>query len=124
MSKVEKLIKKYYNHTFDDMGCYTSDDYKSFERKYRNVLKEIGEEIGLDLHNFNGNHYEFSAVMKSKTDEKYYYISISDTRYWENEWCDSILYRTMEHDKDYRGGSNHYSNLRNLGENLKRLMSI
>jgi len=122
MSRLEKFIKEYYDHSFEDWGGTTSEDYKTFERKYKMILKEIGNEIGLELYSFNKNHYEFSAVMKKINEEKYYYISISDVRYWKNEWFNNILYRTMSHAKDWSGGSNNYSDLLELKYKLKSLM--
>lgn len=37
----------------------------------------------MELHSFSKNHYEFSAVVKSNTTNQFYYISISDVRYWK-----------------------------------------
>lgn len=122
MSKLNMFIKEYYDHSFDDWGGTTSEDYRTFERKYKMILKEIGNEIGLDLYTFHKNHYEFSAVMKSRTEEKYCYISISDVRYWKNEWYSNILYRTMAHATDWSGGHNRTCNLLELKDNLKSLM--
>lgn len=59
--------------------------------------------------------------MQSIISKQFYYISISDVRYWKNEWADYILYRTMEHEKDWTGGSNQYSSLNDLSENLIKL---
>ena len=75
----------------------------------------------MELYSFCKNHYEFSAVVKSNKTNQFYYISISDVRYWKNEWANHILYRTMEHDKDWTGGSNRYSTLKELEENLLNL---
>lgn len=121
MNYLEKFIKEYYNHTFDDWGGTTSQDYETFQRKYKSILKKIGEEIGFELHSFSKSHYEFSAVMRNTKNDKYYYISISDVRYWKNEWFDDILYRTMKHDKDWTGGNNNRCNLRELKDKLVEL---
>lgn len=75
----------------------------------------------MELQTFNKGHYEFSAVMKSKVTNKFYYISIPDVRYKNNEWANNILYRTMKHEKDWTGGTNQYSSLQNLAENLLNL---
>ena len=116
--KEKDMIKKWKDINIEDGGGVTSDEYKEFQRNYKSVLKDIGKQIGFDLHSFNGNHYEFSAVMKSNATNKYYYISISDIRYFKNEWAENILYRTMEHERDWTGGSNNFSSLEDLSRNL------
>ena len=121
MNKLSKLINQYYNHKFDEDWGYNSRDYISFQTKYKNVLKEIGNECGVELYSFNGGYYEFSCVMKSKYTNRFYYVSICDVRTWKNEWADNVLYRTMEHDKDWTGGSNHFCKLEDLGHSLNQL---
>lgn len=121
MSKLSKLINEYYNHKFVDDGAFASKDYISFQTKYRNVLKEIGQSCGMKLYSFNKNHYEFSCVMKSNYTNQFYYVSISDVRGLGNEWADSILYRTMKYDKDWTGGQNHRCKLEDLGYSLYKL---
>lgn len=116
--KVKEFLNTWLDREIEDWGGTTSQEYKNFQRNYRSVLKEIGKNIGLELHSFNKNHYDFSAVMKSNITNQFYYISISDVRYWKNEWANKILYRTMEHDHDWTGGSNRYSTLENLSKNL------
>ena len=74
MSKLSKLINDYYNHKFVDDGAFVSKDYVSFQAKYRNVLKEIGQSCGMELYSFNKNHYEFSCVMKSNYTNQFYYL--------------------------------------------------
>ena len=71
------------------------------------------KEYGWELVKVNKNHYEFSAFFKD-TDDNYVYFSISDVRYFQNEWYNHILVRTAKHDKDYSGGQNNYTNLENL----------
>ena len=119
--KVKSFLNTWLDRDIEDWGSTTSQEYKDFQRSYRNVLKEIGKNIGFELHSFSKNHYDFSAVMKSNTTNQFYYISISDVRYFKNEWANNILYRTMEHDHDWTGGSNRYSSLENLSENLVNL---
>ncbi|MBQ8749088.1 MAG: hypothetical protein IJZ29_01270 [Clostridia bacterium] len=111
MTKLNEL-KKYLNYEFST-GCYTGDDYKEFERKYISYLKAMCKEYGWELVKANKNHYEFSAFFKD-ADDNYVYFSISDVRYFQNEWYNHILVRTAKHDKDYSGGQNNYTNLESL----------
>lgn len=119
--KMNDFLNKWYGKEIDDWGSVTSPEYKQFQNEYRSLLKQIGKDNDFELHSFNNNHYDFSAVMKSNKTNCYYYISISDVRYFSNEWANHILYRTMEHDKDWTGGHNCYSKLEELGNNLLSL---
>ena len=119
--KKENFLSKWYNKEIEDNGAYTSTEYDLFQKNYREVLKDICKEIDFELKQFNKNHYCFSAVLSSKKTEQLFYISISDVRYFSNEWADNILFRTMEHEKDWTEGSNHYSKLSDLNFNLLKL---
>lgn len=116
--KEKELLKRWSNMGYYDWGIF---EYKDFQRNYRSVLREISKKIGFELHSFNNHHYSFSAVMKSNTTNQFYYISISDVRFFKDEWAKEILYRTMENDHDWTGGKNRYSKLEKLAENLSIL---
>ena len=105
MAKIAEL-KKYIGYEFSS-GSYTGEDYKSFQTKYINYLKAICRENHWQLVNVGRNHYCFSAFIKS-AENKCVYISISDVRYFTNEWFSHILIRTAKDEQDYRGGFNHY----------------
>ena len=113
---------KWLNHTFSS-GTYPMPDYVEFQRKMRFDLKRIAKNNNLELHSFNKNHYEFSAVLKDIHEDKFIYVSISDVRYWKNEWYNHVLIRTMEHDKDWTGGSNHYCKWEEIGMKARELIN-
>ena len=112
MAKLSEM-KAYLYRRIEDYGGTTSPDYKTFERKYRNYIKKVASENDGELVKFNPSHYEFSCFVRRNG--KYVYISISDVRYWHNQWYNNILIRTAQNDKDYRGGSNNYCSLDELG---------
>ncbi len=114
MAKLQEL-KKYLNYEFST-GVYTGEDYKRFERKYINYLKAMCNEYNMQLVCVHKNHYNFTACFKR--DNKYAYFSISDVRYYKNDWYYNILIRTMKHAKDYTGGSNRYTDLERLPMSL------
>lgn len=103
-----KDLEKYLNYEFSS-GCYTGEDYKTFERKYINYLKGICKNEGWELIKVNKNHYEFSAFFKYEN--KFKYMSISDVRFFKNEWYNHILFRTAKSEKDYTSGTNLYTTL-------------
>ena len=113
---------KWLNHTFSS-GTDPLPDYVEFQRKMRFDLKRIAKNNNLELHSFNKNHYEFSAVLKDIHEDKFIYVSISDVRYWKNEWYNHVLIRTMEHDKDWTGGSNHYCKWEEIGMKARELIN-
>lgn len=107
-----KDLEKYIDYEFSS-GCYTGDDYKSFQTKYINFLRSICKQNHWQLVNVGRNHYCFSAFIKS-AENKCVYISISDVRFFANEWYSNILIRKAKNEQDYRGGFNHRTTLKEL----------
>ena len=116
-----KDLEKYVNYEFSS-GCYTGDDYKSFQTKYINYLRAVCKNNHWRLVNVGKNHYCFSAFIKS-AENKCVYISISDVRYFSNEWYNHILIRTAENETDYRGGFNNYTTLSDLEGTAAELLN-
>lgn len=119
MAKIKDL-ENYLNYEFSS-GGYTGEDYKKFERLYINYLKSLLKENGWELVKVNKNHYEFSAFFLCNN--KYIYFSISDVRFWNNNWYNKILLRTAKNDTDYTGGQNLYTSLPNLKHFLLNLLN-
>lgn len=107
-----KDLEKYIDYEFSS-GCYTGEDYKSFQTKYINYLRSICKQNHWQLVNVGRNHYCFSAFIKS-AENKCVYISISDVRFFTNEWYSNILIRTAKNEQDYHGGFNHRTTLKEL----------
>ena len=107
-----KDLEKYIDYEFSS-GCYTGDDYKSFQTKYINYLRSICKQNHWKLVNVGRNHYCFSAFIKS-AENKCVYVSISDVRFFTNEWYNYILIRTAKNEQDYHGGFNHRTTLKEL----------
>ncbi len=113
-------LQKYLDYEFST-GCYTGEDYKSFQTKYINYLKSVCTHNHWRLVNVGRNHYCFSAFIQSG-EGKYVYLSISDVRFFANEWYDNILIRTAKNEQDYHGGFNHYTTLEHLEFNVAKLL--
>lgn len=107
-----KDLEKYIDYEFSS-GCYTGDDYKSFQTKYINFLRSICKQNHWQLVNVGRDHYCFSAFIKS-AENKCVYVSISDVRFFTNEWYSNILIRTAKNEQDYYGGFNHRTTLKEL----------
>mgnify|MGYP001126380947 FL=1 len=107
-----KDLEKYIDYEFSS-GCYTGDDYKSFQTKYINYLRSICKQNHWHLVNVGLNHYCFSAFIKS-AENKCVYVSISDVRFFTNEWYNNVLIRKAKNEQDYYGGFNHRTTLKEL----------
>ena len=107
-----KDLEKYIDYEFSS-GCYTGDDYKSFQTKYINFLRSICKQNHWQLVNVGRNHYCFSAFIKS-AENRCVYVFISDVRFFTNEWYSNILIRTAKNEQDYYGGFNHRTTLKEL----------
>lgn len=117
-----KKIESWLTHEFST-GCYPGKDYTEFQSHARRDLRRICKENDLGLHAFNKSHYEFSAVLKHTGTGAFVYVSIPDVRFFRNEWYNSVLYRTMEHDKDWTGGGNNRCCWPELGERAAELVA-
>lgn len=115
-----KDLEKYIDYEFSS-GCYTGDDYKSFQTKYINFLRSICKQNHWQLVNVGRNHYCFSAFIKS-AENKCVYVSISDVRFFTNEWYNNILIRTAKNEQDYHGGFNHRTTLKELEMKVMELL--
>lgn len=89
-----KDLEKYVNYEFSS-GCYTGDDYKSFQTKYINYLRSICKNNHWRLVNVGKNHYCFSAFIKS-AENKCVYISISDVRYFPTNGTTIYLFARLK----------------------------
>ena len=134
-AKMKAIEEKYgclvyaVTHEFTPFGeCYSflivsdyPEEWDDFQTKYINYLKAICRENHWQLVNVGRNHYCFSAFIKS-AENKCVYISISDVRYFTNEWFSHILIRTAKDEQDYRGGFNHHTTLENLDVKAAELL--
>ena len=113
-------LKPFMARGIEDWSSVVSDDYKSFQTKYRNFLKKLCKENNYELVQFNPNHYEFSCFIKGNN--KFVYISISDVRYFKNEWFNHILIRSAQNEKDYHGGINQHTYLPYLETKIQSML--
>lgn len=117
-SELPKSLQPFVNYVFSS-GVYAGDDFQSFNIKYRNVIKKMLPN-GYEIYSWHKNHYACSAVIKDSAG-RFIYMSISDVRYFPNEWVNDILIRTMKHEKDWTGGQNHRTDLINFTQDIQKL---
>lgn len=121
MRKTQKLLNDWSGVEFQSSTGKT-EQFKSFARAFKAAIKEQTADA-FDLISCKANHFDISGFLKSKEDpSRFVYFSISDVRGFREEWANQVLIRTAQHEKDYSGGHNNYTDLASFGENAKALV--
>ena len=98
-------------------------EFKAFVDSFRKEVNSQLAYLSLELVGFNTMHFCASGFVRNTNTGNLAYFSISDVRFFFDQWYNHVLYRTAKHEKDYSGGMNQYCSLPNLGENLLRITS-
>lgn len=120
---MDKFLKEYHGHQFDDWGAYCSDDFKSFARKFKNYLKRNG----VNVVEHSCNHYDLSGF--AEENGVYVYYSWSWMRYNPvniyGEGCmdDGVLVRYAKDTRDFTGEHNNFCSIAQLPDKIKSMMS-
>ena len=118
------FIKKYHNKSIEDWGCYNSDESKQMCRDFVSMLKTELKDYQPQI-TIEPNHYDFGGMVC--INGKYVYVSYSIPRYGEPIKIESrdplygILYRTAQHEKDWKGGMNNFTNFDGICEGILKL---
>lgn len=110
---------KYLNVDFEKGGSLTHANgnpiWVQFVRDFRSDLKRMLKGSGMELFLHN-NHYFLSGFLFDDLENKWFYFSTSDVRYFPNEWHNSVLVRTAKNANDYSGGVNNFCKFSELVE--------
>ena len=117
-SELPKIIQPFVGHVFSS-GNYTGEDFNDFNNKFKKVIEKMLPD-NYSLHYWNKGHYYCSAVIKDNIG-RFIYMSISDVRHFPHDWVEDILIRTMRHETDWTGGSNHRTDLINFSKDIQKL---
>lgn len=117
--EIPATLKPFVDYVFSTGGV-AGDDFKSFNTKFHNFVKKTFSSSEFNIHKWVKGHYYCSAVLRDKNG-KFYYLSIPDVRYERNGWIDDILIRTMKHENDWSGGTNSFTSIFSLKEDLEKL---
>ena len=102
-----------------ESASYKTPEFTSFCRTFKSEFGKLLKELGCsDLECSNG-HFEISGFFNS-ADGRLWYFNIGDVRWMLG---DTMLVRTAEHRKDYKGGWNQNANLHYLKQDLTRLIA-
>jgi len=101
-------------------GGTTGEDFNLFARLFKKYIKN-NLPLNAELISFSKGHYILSGFIKKK--DRFIYFSISDVRCFKNEWLEHILIRTAQHDKDYTGGRNCFTTLKDFRVKVEQLFN-
>lgn len=126
MEKIKVDIKKIndiINSSDFDYDCETPEYKRSakFCNAFNRMMKKLFPECAI----FGCVGYCTVSGFIKNVEGKIIYYSTEDYRWpfmGRSIW-DSILYRTADHVKDFRGGSNNYSDIEHLRDNVLKLFS-
>jgi hypothetical protein len=117
MEVKEMKTTKWLGHEFDYVGEYKQgEDTKQFFRDLRSDIKAQCKALGMELHSMNVNYFTATGFLRNPETNRLVYFSFSDIRHWRNAWHNNILFRSAQHDKDWTGGHNQFSSLKDLVE--------
>ncbi len=116
-------FKKWNHKTIEDDGCYMSSEAKSFYRGFKNFLKRSFPDA--ELVGFKPNHYDTSGFIIK--DNKCIYVSHSINRglpldFNANNPMTGVLYRKAKCTTDYTGGTNNFSSMFKLADNIQNML--
>lgn len=114
-------MDKWKNRTIADGGGYNSEDFLEFAKDFKKFLFKELQSVHIDLNRFNVGHHEVSGFFLNRTTNKFGYFSISDVRYFPNDWHNNIMVRSVTGYGDYKGGTNNWSSLSNFAETAERI---
>ena len=96
---------------------------KSFGRKFKNWAKKIADANGWELLDCHLSYSTVSGFFKQ--DDKFIYFNYEIPRApitidIEEGGTSGVLFRTAKHEKDYHGGMNHFSSLKDFPNRVFR----
>jgi len=105
--KTSKWVGFDFNHNgWSNTHENHNDGFDQFVRDFRSDLKQMVKGTKWKLHTCKGNWFYIYGFFHNEQDEKWVYFSISDVRFFKDQWYNNVLIRTAKHENDFTGGSN------------------
>lgn len=111
---MEKWLRRYF-----ESSSGKTPQFKEFVSDLRNYFRKNIPGCLISV-----GHFEVSGFYTNPDTGHMCYFSMSDVRFFRDEWYTHVLYRTAEHAKDYTGGQNRYCSLPELSAKMKELTAI
>lgn len=97
-----------------------TEQFTQFARDFRYGLYHLlGEKYKIEK--WLKGHFEVSGFIRNTETDKLAYFSISDVRFFQDRWLNNVLVRTAQDTKDYKGGTNQYTELENIRDLVRRI---
>ena len=92
-------------------------EVQSFARKFKNWAKKIADQNGWELIAFNLNWTSITGFFRQ--DNRFIYFSYEIKRFVpidlsDSSYANGIMFRTAKSEKDYTGGINHFSSIKDF----------
>jgi len=117
-------LNQWRGHTFETSTTHTPE-YLKFLKDFKAAIKSLLPDR-CDMLRFKPNHFDTSGFIRRQDGQKhtYVFVSISDIRYWPDEWATNILIRTASGPEDYSGGPNNYTTLERFTRDVEHLLDV
>lgn len=123
---MQKLIKEYDGRGIEDDCSYTSKEFISFAKKFKNAVKRTFPEYSVE--NYSVGHYDLSGFLNRNGNYIYFHFSVPRGEYpmhlvEPNGFMDMMYVRTAASAKDYHGGTNNHCPVAKMRETVESLYS-
>ena len=122
---MDKFLREYHGHRFEDEGAYCSKDFKSFATKFKNYLKRTLP-ADCEVVRHNCGHYYLSGFIRRGNAYIYYSYSwdrINPVDIRRDDCFGGVLVRHAASDADYRGEHNNFTSIEELPRKLGDMFS-
>ena len=116
-----KNISKWFGYEFKPVGYRTGMDYSNFVRNLRTELNAQLESGDCEIIGLNKGYFYVSGFVYSLTADRYVYFSTGDVR--DKHWYERILFRSATCPRDFKGGTNRYTNINDFGADVLTLLA-
>jgi hypothetical protein len=104
-------IQKILSTTEFESSSIKTQQFKDFVSKFRSAFKKEMKSVEVTDVTFSVGHFDITGFFSYQG--QIYYFSLGDIRGMNGRGDVSMMYRTAEHLKDYRGGSNQWVTIEN-----------
>lgn len=117
---------KYQKTLIEDAGSVVSEEFKTFAQDFRQILRNVCKHNGWKLAGFQIGHYSVRAFF-CEENKKFIYINFAPSRHIEldldrKDALAGILIRRADSLSDFKGHTNHFTNVLNLDSDAVKLM--
>jgi hypothetical protein len=105
-----------------ESDSYKTEEFKSFARSFKKVIKSELESAGATLAKFSVGHFDLSGFYQ--IGDRVAYFSLGDVRFPGIGITPRLMFRTAEHTKDFSGGNNNWAVIEpGIGLKMAKLIS-